>query len=325
MSLLRVSDLSVGVRTRSGISPIVSDVSFTVGPGEALALVGESGCGKTTTLRAVLGLFPQSIEPIGGRIDFESQDLLTLSPRQLRTVRGNRIAVIWQDPQSSLDPVMRVGDQIVEAIRAHESISRQAAAARARELMTKVELSERLFRAYPHELSGGQRQRVGIASAISMNPAVLLADEPTTALDVTVQATVLELLAGLRAELGLAMLLVSHDIAVVASTCDSIAVMYGGRIVESGSTAQVLRQPLHQYTAGLLACAPDVEQVGRRPRGIAGAPPARPVTAACSFAPRCPAASVRCRSELPILQAAPGSTVAHAAACFHPVGSEQAA
>jgi oligopeptide/dipeptide ABC transporter ATP-binding protein len=331
MSLLQVSDLSVGVRTRDGIRPIVSEVTFSLREGESLALIGESGCGKTTTLRAVLGLFPQSVVPVAGRVEFGSQDLLSLSRRQLRTIRGNRIAVIWQDPGSSLDPVMRVGDQIVETIRAHETVSRRAAAARAAELMAKVELPDvgRLFRAFPHELSGGQRQRIGIAAAISMNPAVLLADEPTTALDVTVQATVLDLLAALRAELGLAMLLVSHDIAVVANTCDSIAVMYAGRIVESGPTSQVLRQPSHQYTAGLIASAPDIEQVGRRPRGIAGMPPAGSAATACSFAPRCPAVSSRCRSELPVLTRTPAAGadggLAHAVACFHPAGSEHAA
>ena len=323
MSLLRVTDLSVGVRKRGGRYPdhqrrqLLARCRRVPRAGRRIRLRQDHdparGAARCSSRRS-------SRSP--GRIEFDSTDLLALPPKQLRTIRGNRISVIWQDPQSSLDPVMRVGDQIIETIRAHEPVSRQAAITRTRELMAKVGLPERVFGAFPHELSGGQRQRVVIASAISTSPAVLLADEPTTALDVTVQATVLELLAELRAELGLAMLLVSHDIAVVANTCDSIAVMYAGRIVESGPTPRVLGQPRHHYTAGLLASAPDVEHVGRRPRGIPGAPPTGTAEAACAFAPRCPAVSDRCRSDVPVLAPGepgrPDADPAHVTACFHP-------
>jgi oligopeptide/dipeptide ABC transporter ATP-binding protein len=317
--LLEIRGLTVAMPSRGGPPvTVVKDVDLDVGRGEALALVGESGCGKTTTLLSILGLLPRGAQVVSGEIRFDRRDLHGADERALRAVRGGQIGVIWQDPLAALDPVMRSGDQIAEVVRAHAGAKRrdrQAAERRAKELMRLVELPdvERLYHAYPHELSGGQRQRVVIAAAIAADPVLLLADEPTTALDVTVQDQVLALLARLRRELGLALLLVTHDLAVVSETCERVAIMYAGRIVESGPAAEVFAAPRHHYAAGLLAAAPDVDRPGTRPTGIAGTPPTGVALDRCAFAPRCPRADDLCACVLPVLS----GDAAHRAACHH--------
>jgi peptide/nickel transport system ATP-binding protein len=315
--LLSIRELTVAMPGRERSVTVVKDLDLEIGRGESLGLVGESGCGKTTTLLSVLGLLPRGAHVLSGEIRFAGRDLLGLSPRERRGVLGAQIGVIWQDPLASLDPVMRIGEQVAEAVRAHRDLDRGEAGRRALELMRLVELPDvqRLARAYPHELSGGQRQRVVIATAIASEPSLLLADEPTTALDVTVQDQVLALLGRLRAELGLALMLVSHDLAVVGETCDRVCIMYAGRIVEAGGAGEVFSAPRHHYSAGLLAAAPDIGHPGVRPHGIPGIPPTGAAVDACAFAPRCQGADQLCRSRLPLLSA----DAARAAACHHPL------
>jgi oligopeptide/dipeptide ABC transporter ATP-binding protein len=320
--LLQISGLSVTMPARTGDpTPVLEGLDLAIGRGESVGLVGESGCGKTTTLLAILGLLPRGAQTTAGSITFDGTDLLTADHRQMRTILGKRIGVIWQDPLAALDPVMRVGDQIAEVIRAHERVDRKQATRRAHELMRQVELPDvdRLARRHPHELSGGQRQRVVIASAIAASPDLLLCDEPTTALDVTVQDQVLGLLGRLRQELGVALVLISHDLAVVGEMCDRVCIMYSGRIVERGATGPVFERPLHHYSAGLLAASPDIEKVGVRPAGIPGLPPGRVADSSCAFADRCAFADGRCREVLPVLEQVGG----HLVACHHPVASQE--
>ena len=309
-----------GLRVTMGGVPVVEGVSLGLAAGEVLGLVGESGSGKTTTLRAILRLLPAAGRITAGQVLFGGQDLAQLPERGMRAVRGGQIGVVWQDPLASLDPLMRCGEQIAEVLRAHATRDGAAARQRALELMRQVELPDvsRTFRRYPHQLSGGQRQRVVIASAIAAEPRLLLADEPTTALDVTIQDQILGLLARLRAELGLALLLVTHDLAVVAQTCDRVAVIYAGRIVETGPVTSVFAAPRHHYTDGLLRAAPRLDRPGVLPRGIGGTPPAAAVPAGCAFAPRCPKADDTCRAVTPVLAAAAGDD-GHLAACHHPL------
>ncbi len=254
--LLSITDLSVSFG-RPG-RRAVDGLSLTVHAGETLALVGESGCGKTATALAVLRLLPAAGRIEGGVIDFEGRDLLALPPAQMRRVRGGRIAMIFQEPMTSLNPVLTVGDQVAEAVMLHRRVRRREALSIAEEAMAAVGLDapRRLISAYPHELSGGMRQRVMIAMALACEPALLLADEPTTALDVTVQAQILELLRAVRRERGLAILLITHDLGVVARNADAVCVMYAGRGVEYARAGELLRRPLHPYTRGLLRCAP---------------------------------------------------------------------
>ncbi len=316
-NLLEISDLSVTMPGRdSGSVKVLEGFDLTIARGEAVGLVGESGCGKTTTLLSILGLLPRGARVESGAITFDGVDLLRCTRRQLRTILGRRIGVIWQDPLAALDPVMRVGDQIAEVIRAHDDVGRGRAMQRAKELMRQVEMPdvEQLARRYPHELSGGQRQRVVIAAAIAASPELLLCDEPTTALDVTVQDQVLGLLGRLREELGVALVLVSHDLAVVGEMCDRVSIMYSGRIVEQGSTDAVFERPRHHYSVGLLASSPDIDRVGVRPDGIPGLPPGSVSESSCAFADRCGSADERCRSELPVL----GRLGDRLVACHHP-------
>ncbi len=318
--LLSVRGLTVAMPGREGPVTVVTELDLDIARGESIGLVGESGCGKTTTLLSILGLLPRGARVLAGEIRFQGRDLVTAGPREMRRVLGGQIGVIWQDPLAALDPVMRVGDQIAEVVRAHQRVDRAAAGARAQELMRLVELPdvERLAGAYPHELSGGQRQRVVIATAVAADPILLLADEPTTALDVTVQDQVLALLARLRSDLGLSLMLVSHDLAVVGETCERVCIMYAGRIVEAGRLDEVFAAPSHRYSAGLLSAAPDIGRPGVRPHGIPGIPPAGSATSACAFAPRCERADELCRTRLPELVDRGG----HRAACHHPLVDE---
>jgi peptide/nickel transport system ATP-binding protein len=305
--LLDVRDLSTHFFTRQGRLPAVDGVSFQIEPGETLALVGESGCGKSVTAASILRLVPDPPgQIVGGEIWFERRDLLKLTVDEMRALRGNRIGMVFQEPMTSLNPVFPIGDQIAEVIREHQKTPRAAAYERATDLLNLVRIPDphRQVREYPHRLSGGMRQRVMIAMAIACEPALLIADEPTTALDVTTQAQILELLEDLKQRLGMAMLLITHDLAVVAQTAQRVLIMYAGRVVEEAAVNDLFDEPLHPYTRGLLQSLPrpnaDVDAAGR-PRPlveIAGIVPSlAALPAGCRFAPRCPYVLDVCRQH----------------------------
>ncbi|MFD2419805.1 ABC transporter ATP-binding protein [Amycolatopsis pigmentata] len=269
---------------------LVQDVSFTVSRGESVALIGESGCGKTVTAMAILGLLQSGLKISSGQVCFQGKDLLTCSPRELRAVRGGAIGAIFQEPMSSLNPTMTVGEQIAEARRLHLKESRKVALRHARELLDRVGIANAAQRvlAYPHEMSGGMQQRVMIASAIACDPALVLADEPTTALDVTIQAEILELLRELRREQGIAVLLVTHDLGVVADFCDRVVAMYAGNVVERSDVLRLFADPVHPYTRALLDSTPHNGQARKALPVIRGrVPVAGTFPAGCRFEPRC--------------------------------------
>jgi oligopeptide/dipeptide ABC transporter ATP-binding protein len=318
--------ISLLTRRRTGVPELGADVaavrglSLTLAEGEVLGIVGESGSGKSTAALAVLGLLPASAT-VTGSITYRGRELVGLSDRELGDVRGRHVAMVLQDPFTALNPVHRVGAQIAEGLRAHQpGLGRRAARVRAVELLALVGIPDPAGRAdrYPHEFSGGMRQRVVIAMAIASDPDVLLADEPTTALDVTVQAQVLEALRTAREAAGAAMLLITHDLGVLAGQADRVLVMYAGRAVETGSVADVFARPRMPYTLGLLGSSPRLDaERGLRLAPIPGAPPSltgRPP--GCPFAPRCPLARPRCRTEEPLLRDVPG-TSGHRAACHY--------
>ncbi len=315
--ILEVRDLRVELPLTRGTVHAVQGASFTVEAGQALGLVGESGCGKSMTLRAILGLLPQPGEITGGEILFEGDDLAMADPKRLRDVRGARIGIIFQEPMTALNPVMRVGDQIAEGPRAHLGKSRSQARQTALDLMRKVGIPDpaRRAQAYPHELSGGMRQRVMIAIALSCEPQLILCDEPTTALDVTIQDQILKLLSAMRRDFGVSVVFVTHDLAVVAETCERIAVMYAGQVVETGTVDEVFRAPRHPYTLGLLRSVPRFDVVRQSLDFIPGQPPdlvAAP--AGCPFQPRCGFARDDClEGDFPLRPLAPG----RATACIH--------
>ncbi|HEV8265870.1 MAG TPA: ABC transporter ATP-binding protein [Gemmatimonadales bacterium] len=319
--LLRVRDLKTYFVTErgSGTARAVDGVSFDLYPGETLGIVGESGCGKTVTSLSILRLVPEPpghIRP-GSLIEFEGRNLLTLPLPELRAVRGNQIAMIFQEPMTSLNPVFTVGDQIAEAAIIHQHLSRKAARARAIEMLKLVGIPDPEERVdhYPHQLSGGMRQRVMIAMALVCHPKVLIADEPTTALDVTIQAQILELLDRLQAELGMAVLLITHDLGVVAGHAERVVVMYAGQVVESAPTTELFDQPLHPYTEGLMAAVPRIDAPQARLRAIPGQVPAATAwPSGCRFHPRCPHAWAKCAAEEPPLL--DGGTPAHSARCW---------
>ncbi len=303
--LLEVEDLRVSFRTEDGVVQAVDGVSFGIGRGEVVAIVGESGSGKSVTAMTLMGLTRGPNASFEGRALFDGKDVVAASEEELRRIRGAQIAMVFQDPLSSLDPVYRVGDQIVEQIRAHDKeISKAAAMERAAELMARVGIpraNDRL-RSYPHEFSGGMRQRVMIAMALSCSPKLLIADEPTTALDVTIQAQILDELRKLRAETDAGIILVTHDLGVVADIADRIVVMYAGRVVEQGTLDEIFYDPQHPYTWGLLGSIPRIDRDrSQRLPAIPGLPPSllRPPKG-CHFRPRCPHAFDRC-TEVPEL------------------------
>ncbi len=301
-ALAEVDDLNVRFVTREATVHAVNGVSFTVQAGEVLCILGESGSGKSVTLRALMRLLPSRRTRIEGAIRVEGQDVLAMRPRALRDLRGGLVSMIFQEPMTALDPVYTIGRQICETVRRHTGCDRLAARRRALELLELVRIpsAERRLDAYPHELSGGLRQRAMIAMALSCKPRLLLADEPTTALDATVQVQVLILLRRLQRELGMGMIFVTHDLGVAAEIADTIAVMYAGRIVESGPVAQVLSAPAHPYTAGLLASTVHGQLGDRDIAAIPGSPPdLRRLPQGCSFAPRCPRRSAECRRAVP--------------------------
>jgi peptide/nickel transport system ATP-binding protein len=317
--LLDVRDLRVQFSTEDGIVKAVDGVSFTVEAGKTLGVVGESGSGKSVSMLTAMGLTRARNANISGSVGFEGRDLLTASNEQLRKVRGDDIAMIFQDPLSSLHPFYRVGSQIVEAMQAHRDISKAAARDRAVELLGLVGIPDPRQRvdAYPHELSGGMRQRAMIAMALSNEPKLLIADEPTTALDVTVQAQILQLIARLQRELGMAVVLITHDLGVVAEVTDRIVVMYAGRIVEAASTEKIFRGPEHPYTWGLLRSIPRLDRPRDEPLiPIAGLPPSLiALPSGCSFHPRCPYVRERHRRVEPELEPLPDDP-GHQVACL---------
>jgi peptide/nickel transport system ATP-binding protein len=319
MALIDVENLQVHFRTPDGIVRAVDGVSFSVGRGETLAIVGESGCGKSVTANAILRLVPEPPGRIAGAIRFEGEDLLALPDRAMRDIRGNRIGMIFQEPMTSLNPVLTVGRQIAETLRLHQRLPRAAAEARAVEMLDLVGIAEpaRRVREYPHRLSGGMRQRVMIAMALACNPRLLIADEPTTALDVTIQAQILDLMADLKARVGAAIILISHDLGVVAEIAERVLVMYAGRKVEEAPTPALFRAPRHPYTMGLIRAVPKLgaSLAGTETRlaEIPGVVPSlKERIAGCVFATRCAAARDVCRHVAPPLEEkAPG----HFAAC----------
>jgi oligopeptide/dipeptide ABC transporter ATP-binding protein len=303
-SLLSVEELQVRFQTYAGRVHAVNGMTFDVGRGEFFGLVGESGCGKSVTGLAILGMIPRGGAVTSGRIRFHGEDLLTKSDAEMRAIRGRHIAMIFQDPAATLNPVFTVGSQIVRVIRQHTSVSPEEARRRALETLEAVALPDpaRIFRAYPHELSGGMQQRVMIAMALSCGAELLIADEPTTALDVTIQAQILTLLAEIRRRQGVSILLITHNLGVVAETCDRVAVAYAGRVVEIGRVDDVLYRPVHPYTQGLLAALPRAGQAKESLLSIPGSvPDGLALPSGCAFHPRCACAVEACRSGEPPL------------------------
>jgi peptide/nickel transport system ATP-binding protein len=326
MALLDVRRLSVEFLTGRGRLRAVDDVSFAIGEGEILGLVGESGSGKTVACRAMLGLLPPGgRRRLSGEAAFEGRDLMAMNEEQLRAVHGARIGMIFQNPSSHLDPLMTVGRQVAEPLIYHEGLSRRESRARAVELLRQVGIPDpaRAAETYPHQLSGGMRQRVMIAAAVACRPRLLVADEPTTALDVTVQTQILRLLLDLRDRTGLAIILITHDLAVIASTCDSVAVMYAGRIMEQGPKPELIARARHPYTIGLIRSQPSRAVPGRELPSIEGQlPGADDLPAGCRFHPRCAFAEERCRRS-PVALEPVGRE--HVAACLRWRELEQAA
>jgi peptide/nickel transport system ATP-binding protein len=322
--LLEVRDLRVGFRTRDGVVQAVDGVDLSVDRGQTLGVVGESGSGKSVTALTIMGLTRLANAVVGGQVLFDGTDLLQVPAERLQCIRGRRIAMIFQDPLSSLHPLYTVGWQIEEAIRAHRQVSRRDARRRAIEALAAVQSPNAAQRvdSYPYELSGGMRQRAMIAMALVLEPDVLIADEPTTALDVTVQAQILELVRELRQDLGTAVVLITHDLGVIAETADEVAVMYAGRIVEQGPLETILDAPEHPYTWGLLESIPRLDTPRRtRLRPIRGAPPSlvHPPSG-CRFHPRCPYVMPMCRTMDPeLLESDPG----HEVACHLPVAEKR--
>ena len=319
--LLRVEGLTTVLHLPSGTVPVVDRVNLAVTPGETLGIVGESGCGKSMLALSLIGLQPNPpAEITEGTAEFENTDLLDIPPGQLRDIRGRRIGMIFQEPMTALNPVMRIGDQIGEVIRRHLGLGARAAWHRAVELLDLVRVPDpsRRAREYPYQLSGGLRQRIMIASALACDPAILIADEPTTALDVTIQAQILDLIKELQASAGMAVILITHDLGVIAETADRVMVMYAGRKIEEATVSRLFSEPRHPYTLGLLRSIPVLgEGRGSRLNEISGVvPQVDQLPPGCSFAPRCSHRMDRCGKDVPTLERCTG---AHLVACHNPV------
>jgi oligopeptide transport system ATP-binding protein len=323
--VLDVRNLKTQFFTRAGVVYAVDDISFTVGEGETVGIVGESGCGKSVTSLSIMRLVPNPPGKIvGGQMLLntgkEVKDLVKISEPEMRRIRGNDIAMIFQDPMTSLNPVYTVGNQLMEPLQLHLGLDRKQAAERAVDLLKRVGIpaAEDRINSYPHQFSGGMRQRVMIAIALACNPKMLIADEPTTALDVTIQAQILDLMVGLNRDFGTAIILITHDLGVVAEVCRRVNVMYAGKIVESGPSSKLFAQPQHPYTMGLLKSVPSIgDNVKEQLHPIGGLPPdllAPPK--GCRFRPRCPRAQAKCLEQPPLIETAPGQR----AACWFPGG-----
>ncbi|HTT78989.1 MAG TPA: ABC transporter ATP-binding protein [Stellaceae bacterium] len=314
--LLAVEGLGLSLRTRHGPVAVLRDVALRLDAGETLGLVGESGSGKTMAALAIIGLLPQPGGVItAGSIRLRGEELVGAGAARLRQVRGGEIGMIFQEPMTALNPLFSVGEQVAETLRAHEGLGRRAARARAEEMLRLVGVPGRA-RDYPHQLSGGMRQRAMIAMALACRPSILIADEPTTALDVTVQAQILDLLRDIQRRFGAAILLITHDMGVIREMADRVAVMYAGRIVEEGGAAAVLNRPAHPYSRALIACIPQPGAAGGERQLLAEIPGLVPPPGrwpeGCAFMPRCVAATARCRTAPPDIAAGPG----HSAACW---------
>jgi peptide/nickel transport system ATP-binding protein len=322
--VLDVQNLRVSFDTREGELKAVDGVSFTLQRGEVMGLVGESGSGKSVTGLAILGLISEPGRISAGSIKLEGEELTTKTEAEMQALRGKRLAMIFQDPMTTLNPVLRIDTQMIEAVRAHERVSHKAARARARDALAKVGIPspEERLNAYPHQFSGGMRQRVAIAIALLHRPALLVADEPTTALDVTIQAQILSEVQTLAQESGTAMVWVTHDLTVVAGLADKISVMYAGRLVEQGGVADILEQPMHRYTAGLIGSVPSRNKRGEPLKQIPGMTPSLArLPKGCAFAPRCARADATCANEPPLFTV--GMDRTHR--CFHPLTATEAA
>ena len=318
-SLLEVRDLKVHFPTEDGLVKAVDGLSFSLAPGETLGVVGESGSGKSVTFLTVMGLINRTTARVEGEVLFRGRNLLDLPAEEMRHVRGEGIGMVFQDPMTSLHPMYRVGDQIVEAIQAHREVSRQDAMNQAVEMLRVVgiALPEDRARQYPHEFSGGMRQRAVIAMALTLQPSLLIADEPTTALDVTVQAQILELIEHLKQEFNIGVVLITHDLGVVADVSQSMMVMYAGRGIEIGSRPQVFSEPLHPYTWGLFESIPRIDRKGDKLIPIEGMPPSLiRLPSGCAFHPRCPHRFEPCDNEVPALVDRGGG---HPDACLLPI------
>ena len=309
--LLSIRGLGIRFRTSRGDWQATRDISFDIARGERLGIVGESGCGKTITGLSILRLLPANVATVEGRIGFDGKNLVDCPLREMRGVRGRRIGMIFQEPMSALDPVFTVGDQIAEALRIHTNISNTDARAAAIEMLTRVGIAspKRRVDDYPHQLSGGMRQRVMIASALICKPQLLIADEPTTALDVTVQAQILDLLRDLSASSDTALMLITHDIGVVAESCTRMLTMYAGEVIEDASVDDALRKPLHPYTSGLLRSLPHLSERRSRLPSIPGRVPTTNMPAGCRFQPRCPHAVQGCEQPQVLHDAGDGRRV----------------
>lgn len=317
-ALLEVENLTIELATRAGVAPVIDDVSFTLNAGETLSFVGESGCGKSMTALAIMGLLPEKIGRIAsGAIRFDGEDITQSTPERLRQIRGNDISMIFQEPMTSLNPVFSIGEQIAEALRRHKGLSKKEAWARATELLDQVRIPDAKNRVkqYPHQMSGGQRQRVMIAMALACEPRILIADEPTTALDVTIQAQIFDLLAELREKTGTAIILITHDMGVVAEMAERMIVMYAGRKIEEGAVDTVLEHPRHPYTKGLIACVPHLMATLTEERPdlteVPGIVPSLQQFGRneCLFASRCSQVVERCGKQRPTEQQFEGGQV----------------
>ena len=309
--LLTVKDLSVSIAVPAGILSAVRSVSFTLDRGETLGIVGESGCGKSMMSMAIMGLLPRHVAVRADTLRFEGMDLLGLPERRMADLRGDRMAMIFQEPMTALNPLLTIGEQLTETYRRHRTAGRREAREKALHLLDRVGIAspERRLGQYPHQLSGGLRQRVMIAMALMCDPDLIIADEPTTALDVTIQAQVLELIADIRARLGMSVVLITHDLGVVAEHCDRVVVMYAGQIVETGPTAEVIRAPRHPYTEGLLASIPRLSDLSRPIRPIQGqVPELIDLPPQCRFHGRCPKHRAECLTDIAMRDAGPGRT-----------------
>jgi oligopeptide/dipeptide ABC transporter ATP-binding protein len=314
--LLEVSNLYLEFRTSRGILKALNGITFDVRPGEIFGLVGETGCGKTVTGLSILRLLPGSANIAQGQVNFEGRDLLRISNKEMENVRGGKIAMIFQDPSSSLNPVFTIGEQIERVVRQHLPVSAGEAHTHAAEMLSAVGLPDvnRILESYPHQLSGGMQQRVMIAMALSCRPQLLIADEPTTALDVTIQAQILRLLRDLQSKFDFSVILITHNLGVVAQTCDRLAVLYAGRVAETGTTREIFNNPQHPYTSGLMAAIPRPGLRGKRMAVIAGTVPSNPgAMTGCPFAPRCDHVMERCLVDVPPLFNLDGE---HVSACF---------